>query len=226
MSNPIARLHHVQGITVMNAVFLAAMLWPVQPGLTAEPEAAEKAVLPRILSAVSIELLDEYNGAERAVLMTGANPDEPSADLAIMAGVPDKRAGEILFTVRGIAFSGPMSGQTPYLERASNGSLLIQSMQTAIGRSPWEETLTVAARNGAILVAGFTRNSWDRISSAGSLCDWNLLSGKWELSYDVPVEGSDELRSVRKAGRKEQRIEIQDWPALSVDVTAFCSPEE
>ncbi|EKF20490.1 hypothetical protein [Nitratireductor pacificus] len=208
------------------AVSLGVLFLTVQPGVTSEVQDGETAVLSQVLSATSIDLIDEHSGAERVVLMTGTNPDASTADLAITTGVPHRGTEKIVLIVRDIAFAGPMSGQIPYLERAPNGSLLIQSMQTAVGRSPWEETLTLAKRDGAIVVAGFTRNSWDRISATGSSCDWNLLSGNWELSYQVPVEGSDEVRSVRKSGRKEERIQIADWPERSASLTAFCSPEE
>ncbi|MCP6390723.1 hypothetical protein NL487_27770, partial [Klebsiella pneumoniae] len=82
-----------------------------------------------------------------------------------------------ILIARSLVFAGSMAGQLPWLEVSDKGSLLIHAEQSAIGRSPWQETLTVVERDGQIRAAGYTLNHWDRITGGTAVCDWNLLSG-------------------------------------------------
>ncbi|MFN3527424.1 MAG: hypothetical protein ACK4YU_15185, partial [Paracoccus sp. (in: a-proteobacteria)] len=129
------------------ALALLLMAGAAQADLMAD----EASVLPRILSAVPVEISDSHIGQERAVLLYDAQAG--AADLVILVGAPDDRAGEVLMLARGLVWAGTMAGQVPYLQVTANGSLQVMSMQTAIGRSPWEEVMTLAERDGQILVA-------------------------------------------------------------------------
>lgn len=85
------------------------------------------------------------------------------------------RPGKATITARNIVWSlEPAS-----LERAPNGSILLKSSHVGIGRSPHEQTLTIAYRNGTYQVVGITRASWDRLDpDAATRCDINLLTGR------------------------------------------------
>lgn len=65
------------------------------------------------------------------------------------------------------------------LTLAANGSLLVNTSHIGVGRSPHEQTLTIAYRRGAYQVVGITRGNWDRIEPDKSTsCDINLLTGR------------------------------------------------
>ncbi len=61
----------------------------------------------------------------------------------------------------------------------NGASLLVRSQNDAIGRTAWNQTLTIAWRDNRLVVAGLTYQFQDKIdlrSSGG--CDVNFLSGK------------------------------------------------
>ncbi len=179
---------------------------PAAAQLTAE----ETAVLPRVLSTVSVEISDRHIGQEMAVLLRNSDADAASADLVIMAGAPDDRAGQPIIVVRNMVYAGMMGGQLPSLEVSDQGSLLIHSEQSGIGRSPWSETLTAVERDGDIRAAGYTLRRWDRITAGTALCDWNLLTGDWTLDVEIPQDiGPAKVR--HESGRVELKISMADW---------------
>ncbi len=72
-------------------------------------------------------------------------------------------------------------GQQPELLATSHGSLQVHSMNESIGRNRWHQTLTVAWRNKAFVLAGYTYDSYDTLNLDASVgCDVNLLNGKGE----------------------------------------------
>ncbi|GGL54605.1 hypothetical protein [Wenxinia marina] len=97
-------------------------------------------------------------------------------------------AGGALLTVDGldgirvyrdVVWSGAMAGTTPSLDVAPNGSLQIVSQNEAIGRDRWRQVLTVAFRDGAYRVAGFSYDWYDTLNpDSRGLCDLNLLTGR------------------------------------------------
>ncbi|WCR11704.1 hypothetical protein JHW45_04835 [Paracoccus stylophorae] len=186
-----------------------------------DPTDAEAAVLPRILDAVPVEIAAGHLGQERAILLLNDDPDAMTADLVILAGDPDDRAGQAIAISRGLVWAGRMAGQVPWLDVAANGSLLVGSQQTGIGRSPWEQTLILAERDGAVRVAGFRLVQWDRITASSASCDWNLLTGEWQLEAQIQSENGDP-RTVTKQGRRPERIAVQDWPAQGEDPAQMC----
>lgn len=72
-------------------------------------------------------------------------------------------------------------GQKPDLSVTDHGSLQVHSMNDAIGRNRWHQTLTLAWRKGAFVLAGYTYSSYDTLDLDASVgCDVNLLNGKGE----------------------------------------------
>lgn len=191
--------------------------WPVAAALTLMAGAAlaetgldadEASVLPRVLSAVAVEISAAHNGPERAILLSSADPD--AADLAIFSGPLDGSAPEPVAVVRGLVWAGRLGGQVPWLKEAENGSLLVHSEQTGIGRNPWEQTLTLAERDGEIRVAGYTLNQWDRVLAHSARCDWDLLTGDWVL--EIEADGDPQTRT----GNDPRVVTVADW-ALEQD---------
>lgn len=86
-----------------------------------------------------------------------------------------RRPGKSAITTRDIAWS--LEPET--LTRAANGSVLLNTSHIGVGRSPHEQTLTIAYRGSAYKIVGLTRRNWDRIEPNSSIgCDLNLLTGQ------------------------------------------------
>lgn len=76
-----------------------------------------------------------------------------------------------------------MAGQLPGLEALANGSFVVTSQNEAIGRNRWSKRVTIAFRNGAFIVAGYTYSDYDTLEPGNTTnCDLNLLSGKGILN--------------------------------------------
>jgi hypothetical protein len=72
-----------------------------------------------------------------------------------------------------------MYGQEPFVSTRENGSLMITSQNSAIGRDRWEENLTIVYRQDQFIVAGFSYTYYDTLDpDSGGVCDLNLLTGK------------------------------------------------
>ncbi len=78
-----------------------------------------------------------------------------------------------------IVWRGAVYGQEPWMEVNEHGSFKIHSENSAIGRERWEQSLTIAYRKGAFVVAGYTFSHYDTLDpdTAGE-CDVNLLTGR------------------------------------------------
>lgn len=72
-----------------------------------------------------------------------------------------------------------MFGQEPWVSVRDNGSIIIGSQNSAIGRNRWEQKLTVIFKDQQFVVAGFTYSYYDTLDlNANGECDLNLLTGK------------------------------------------------
>ncbi|MDF0601186.1 hypothetical protein P1J78_10640 [Psychromarinibacter sp. C21-152] len=128
---------------------------------------------PALAQAVVDSSLSDLNGdglRERFTLL-----HYPGADTVDLI-VEDTGTGRV--TARDIAWTGGI-GQQPDIDVAPNGSIRLHSRNESIGRNRWVQTLTIAYRDGAYRVAGFTYEFYDTLNpdAAGS-CDLNLLTGR------------------------------------------------
>ena len=145
--------------------------------------------LSAVLSAVTLSLKGD-GSRDRLVLVAG----EPSeADLYVYLDLPDNPAEQArikpALIKRNVAFSGPMFGQAPSLTVNAKGSLVLTSMNEAIGRDKWTEKVTIAWRKDLLAVVGITYQMHDGLDpKGGGSCDLNLLSGKG-LRNGKPVAG-------------------------------------
>ena len=95
-----------------------------------------------------------------------------------------ENTGGAMILAQDIAWLGGI-GQQPELSLADNGSLLLTSMNEAIGRDRWHLTLTIAHRRGSYLIAGFTFAWYDTIEvDKNGICDLNLLTGRGYVSHN------------------------------------------
>lgn len=107
-----------------------------------------------------------------------------TADLQI-----ENTGGGVLIA-ENIVWVGGMSGQKPELDAAANGSILVTSMNEAIGRDRWRLTLTIAHRQGGYMVVGYTYSWYDTLDPENNgTCDLNLLTGRGFLTQtDRPAK--------------------------------------
>lgn len=126
------------------------------------------------LTATAQTVTSDLNGdglAERFTLIA----HDGQADLRI------ETTGHEPIIAHRIAWSGGI-GQKPTLALAPNGSVLLTSMNEAIGRNRWHLTLTIAFRQNGYRVVGYTYDWHDTLNLEDSgLCDLNLLTGKGTL---------------------------------------------
>jgi hypothetical protein len=103
-----------------------------------------------------------------------------------------------------LVWYGLMSGVVPGLDLAPNGSLLVESGNEGIGRGRWNATLTIAYRDGAYRVVGYTRSWYDTIDRDNyGTCDLNLLTGK---GFEKVGRGKEvAIRTATKA------LPVTDW---------------
>ncbi|WP_281825162.1 hypothetical protein [Jannaschia rubra] len=155
--------------------------------------------------------------------------DDPHlVDLVILSDRHDAPA-EVLAVAPGIVWDGPMWGQGPGLEASDPAAdrmqrLRVVSGNEGVGRTAWNQTLTVAFREGRFVLAGYAFSSRDRLNTAWSLCDVNLLTGAWETGIGIgALDGYDEAASGR--GTPDIR-EVSRWVAEgssgTIDRPAVC----
>lgn len=125
-------------------------------------------------------LAGEGDTVALSVFLSGAS--RPSAGRADVAPTVHRE---------GLGWMGDMEGQRPEILVTARGSLLVVFQNEAIGRNRWRETLTMAYRDGALLVAGYTHESRDTLDpDASRRCDVNLLTGRGEKNgrpFTVPA---------------------------------------
>ena len=168
---------------------LAALLLAACWALGGTLPACAETPLSGVLSAVTLSFKGD-GSRDRAVLVAG---DDGEADLYVYLGLPDDAAERAkmkpTLVKRNVAFAGPMFGQEASLSANSKGSLVLGSMNEAIGRDKWTEKLTIAWRKDALAVVGITYRMHDGLDpNGGGSCDLNLLSGKG-LRNGKPVAG-------------------------------------
>ena len=130
--------------------------------------------LNNVLSALSGYIESNYF---RAVLVQG----EEDADLYLLAESEDGL--KVRVHSRNFAYTG-IGGSDAYLQRTDNGALQVVSLNEAIGRHRWKQTVTIVFRDQRFLVGGYTYRYYDTIAVdekgdvKTGICDVNLLTGK------------------------------------------------
>lgn len=112
---------------------------------------------------------------DRAIGIYAYLRDEQRGLLRLVLAAPDK--------VWGSTLKEGFGGQEPSIRALDNGSIAVTMQNFAIGRDRWEETLTLAWRDGRFLVAGYTFDYYDSLQENDPLnCDLNLLTGKGTIN--------------------------------------------
>jgi hypothetical protein len=156
------------------------------------------------VSAQSVQ--SDLNGDGRVELFTLIETGEGTVDLQI-----ENTGGGVVYA-SDIAWKGGI-GQEPELDVAANGSVLLRSMNNSIGRNRWEQTLTIAFRDGVYRVAGFTFSWYDTLSADDNgTCDLNLLTRRGYLTVN------EDRRDVRT---KQTAVRVTAWTDVT-PIPAAC----
>jgi len=137
-----------------------------------------------VLAAITADW-NEDGRFDRAVLVA----EEGEADLYVFLS----EEGRLRLAAHkpGFAWAGAMWGTLPTLALNPAGSLQVVSGNQAIGRSRWQETVTIAYRGGRLVVAGFTFKAYDTLEPGLTRdCDANFLNGRGLLDgapFAVPT---------------------------------------
>ena len=144
------------------------------------PATAQDSGVPRLVAAIS----GDWNGDEQLDAATITVDDHGGNVFTLYRG--DAVDGlRPLVTLTDVIWSGTMAGTLPAFEPRSETAFAIYSQQTAVGRNPWHQHVTVAFRDGDYRVAGFDYSTYDRIDPGHSGdCSVNLLTGRYTLRVD------------------------------------------
>nr|CAA6824702.1 MAG: Unknown protein [uncultured Thiotrichaceae bacterium] len=172
--------------------------------------ATETTIKPsQAISAVTTDW-DEDAGFDRAILVDAGHED--GADLYIYlsgAADSDDENMELHLFKPGLAWSGTMWGQQPRLSLNDRGSLMIHTENTGVGRSAWNQKLTIAWRNNQFVVAGYTYDSYDRLDPDNVLnCDLNLLTGKG-------------IKNGKAVTSPVTKVPLKEWDQAAIEAVCF-----
>jgi len=149
--------------------------------LAAGTARAEQIDPAKIISAAT----GDWNGDGEGDLSLLVAPPEAGDDIGIYLYLRDqdhallRLAGTAPGKVWGNGSLDGMFGQDPSIEALPGGSIAVHSQNSGIGRSRWEQTLTIAYRNDQFVVAGYTYSYYDTLdTSDNGTCDYNILTGK------------------------------------------------
>lgn len=131
----------------------AALIALALPATAQTLTGSETATLPRLIASACLDLIADSNGCE-AVILLASQIEPDTADLIVLT---DRRTDP------------------------ASAPLLVHAEQTGIGRFAWTQTLTLAWRDGAFVVVGYTRSDHDRIEAASASCDVNLITGDYVI---------------------------------------------
>jgi len=131
-----------------------------------------------IKNLLAIEISD-WNGdasKDKAVLALPENKADEGVVLYIY--LSDDKQGTLI-EKKNIAWAGSMWGTSPTLSVNKSGSLIVQSMNEAIGRNRWHRDLILSYRNNKFIVSGYRYTSHDTLKVDSQFyCDVNFLTGK------------------------------------------------
>ena len=167
--------------------------------------AAETAIAPGRIVDAAIGDWNKDGKPDLALLVAPAPDDQADNPIGIYIYLRDdehsllRLAAAAPNKVPGSTEPDGIFGQEPSIKALPNGSIAVTSQNDAIGRDRWEQTLTLAFRNNAFVVAGYTYDYRDTLNPDGGYsCDYNVLTGK-------ATKGGKNLKIEGKT------IKIEDW---------------
>lgn len=179
------------------------------PAAAQDLSVSEWATLPRVLDATCVELVADSAGCEMVFLLASEGlPEE--ADLVILPNSATEGPPEPLEVARGVAYAGRFFGQRPELAVSRDGRLILREEQTAIGRTPWTQDISIAHQGGAFVVVAQSWSAYDRPAGGGFSCVVEYDDRRWQVTADrVNPESGETTYDVSESGRLAPA-----WPIL------------
>lgn len=148
-----------------------------------------------VLSSITADW-NEDGFQDRAVLI---DDEEGSTELALYLSNGGTGQRDLVAFLPKFAWKGLAWGTQPSLVLAGNGSLQVNSENSAIGRDRWSQTVTLSYRDGEWLVTGYTLTTYDTLDPDNATsCDVNILTGK-------AVKNGKNLKTAAR------RVSVFDW---------------
>lgn len=153
----------------------------------------------KVLSSIVLDLDGDFY-ADIAYLALPEKQAQEDLDLWVKLSTTDK-----YYKVEAVAvnMNGGAFGMATELRINAAGSLQVVSFNDAIGRSRWEETITLAFRNNTLTLAGYTYFQRDTLDLSYSTCDVNVLTRKGvfeshqgRATFDVASQDALKLNDV------------------------------
>ncbi len=136
----------------------------------------------RAADKVVAEATGDINGdgvKDRAQLIA----DGDDVDVAVYLSAGGKLPAKPTVLKKGLGEYSDVAGQEPEIAINAKGSLIIVFKNELIGRDRWHLQYTIAWRNGALVVAGYSFEYRDTLDPGrNGACDFNLLTGKGKAS--------------------------------------------
>jgi hypothetical protein len=127
---------------------------------------------------VVAEAIGDINGdgvKDRAQLIA----DGDDVDVAVYLSAGGKLPAKPTVLKKALGDYSDVPGQEPELSISGKGSMIIVFKNEAIGRDRWHAQYTIAWRNGALVVAGYSFDYRDTLEpNRSGACDVNFLTGK------------------------------------------------
>jgi hypothetical protein len=156
-------------------------------------------------SKLIAEAVGDINGdgvKDRAQLVL-AN-DDGDVDLAIYVSAGRKLPARPTLVKHAFGWSGDNAGQIPDIKFNARGSILVGFGNDAAGRDRWHSQYTIAWRNGALVVAGYSHTERDTLNpDAGGGCDIDFLTGKGQ-------------RNLKPVTVPAHAVALADWSDKSI----------
>ena len=139
------------------------------------------------------------DNADDAVLITNKNQEQ--FDVLFYVTDEHQRLQLHTYVPDMVWGSSVMFGQEPAVSVRQNGSLLLTSQNSAIGRHRWEQGVTIAFRDSKFKVLGFSYIHYDTLDNdAYGSCDLNLATGRGvvddqKVSFSPNAHDVDQLNS-------------------------------
>ena len=187
----------------LKILLISALSFPLLASTSFASTAEDHRIDPANVLSVITNDWNNDGGMDRAVLVA---PEDRDDDVGLYLYLSDDASPPPQLNIfkPNLAWSGAMWGTIPRLALGKSGSIEVFSMNEAIGRNRWTQKLTIAYRNNAFVVAGYTYESYDTLDlNYAFSCDVNLLTGKG-LKNKKPVKSNQPL------------IKLADWSNESV----------
>jgi hypothetical protein len=160
----------------MRAALLPAALLLAAAGLAGNASAQAPPADLRAVLAASLGDWNEDGFPDRAVLVESRTRSY-AADLVVHLSESGPELGPPIHAI-GIAWRGETWGQLPTLSLSATGALEVVSENQSIGRDRWRRVLTIAQRDGALVVVGLRHDHRDTLDlSRVRSCEVDFLTG-------------------------------------------------